>query len=129
MTNTLTPQLLAAVAGIILSLIFSYIPGLNAKFAMLENVYKRLIMLLLTFLTALGIFGLSCAGVFNYVTCDKGGAWLLLGLFIQVAVANQSAYQITPDAPVVTEIKLAQKQVEVETALGAEAGVDNYSLG
>ena len=120
--ENMTPEMLAGVAGIILSLIFSYVPGLNAKFALLDGIYKRLVMLGLIFLVALGVFGLSCAGLFNYVTCDQGGAWLLLGIFIQAAIANQSAYLVSPEARTVAEIKMAQKEIEARVI---QAGIDS----
>lgn len=102
----LTPDLLALVAGVILSLAFSYVPGLNTKFAVLDPIYKRLIMLVLLLITAGGVYGLSCAGLLSYVTCDQGGAWLLLGIFIRAAVANQSAYLLSPEAPSVFAARL-----------------------
>ena len=108
MNPELTPELLASIAGILLSLVFSYIPGLNVKFAALENIHKRLVMLALTFVAAGGIFALSCAGLNDYVTCKQTGAWGLLQLFIRAAIANQSAYLLSTDAPAVRAVKLEQ---------------------
>lgn len=113
----ITAELIAAVAGILLSLAFSYIPGINAKFALLEGIYKRLIMLGLALLAAVGVFGLSCVGLLDGVTCDQAGAWGLFGLFVEVAIANQAAYMLSPEPAVVTEIKLGQKLVEIKSAL------------
>lgn len=120
--------LLAAIAGILLSLAFSYIPGVNAKFTLLEGIYKRLIMLGLTLVAAGGIFGLSCAGLMDGVTCDQAGAWGLLGLFIQAAIANQTAYALSPEAVVVKDIKRGQQVAEMKSILGSEliASEDPY---
>lgn len=103
-----TPELISSIAGIILSLLFSYVPGLNAKFAALEPIYKRLAMLVLLFLTAAGIFGLSCAKLIDAVTCDQEGIWGLIGLFIMAAIANQTTYMLSPEAPAVRAAKLEQ---------------------
>ena len=42
----MTSEQLAIAAGILLSLAFNYIPGLNDWYQALEGTYKRLIMLL-----------------------------------------------------------------------------------
>jgi hypothetical protein len=102
----MTPELLVSIAGIILSLAFSYIPGLAGKFAGLESVYKRLITLGLALVAAAGVFGLSCAGLIDSVTCDQDGAWGLLQLFIYAAIANQAAYTLSPETQVVQDAKL-----------------------
>ena len=92
----MSPELLAAVSGIILSLAFSYIPGLNKKFAALQSDYKRLIMLGALFVVAAGALGLGCIGRYNLYSCDVDGAWKALETFIMAAIANQSAYALTP---------------------------------
>jgi len=90
---------LSLIAGAILSLIFSYVPGLNSKFANLQTEYKRLIMLGLVVLTAGGIYGLSCWGfgadIGISVSCDKTGLFGLLRIVILSAVANQGTYGLT----------------------------------
>lgn len=58
----MTAELLASVAGIILSLGFSYIPGLNTRFARLEGTYKRLIMTSMLVIVGGAIYALSCTG-------------------------------------------------------------------
>lgn len=93
----LTPAILTMIAGVVLSLAFSYIPGLNVKFAALPGEIKRLIMLLLLLLTAATIFVMGCTGILQAgLTCDKDGFWTLVYIFILAVIANQSAYAITP---------------------------------
>jgi hypothetical protein len=91
-----TPDFLALVAGVVLSLVFSYVPGLSAKFAALDPTVKRLYMLGLLVLTAAAIFGLSCASVLTGVTCDKPGLLQMIEILILAVIANQSTYQISP---------------------------------
>jgi hypothetical protein len=93
---TPTPEMLALIAGVVLSLVFSYVPGLNVKFAALDPTYKRLIMLGLLVLTAGAVFGLSCASVLTGVTCDQPGLMQLVTILILSVIANQSTFAISP---------------------------------
>ena len=105
----MTPETLALLAGIILSLVFSYIPGLNTKFAGLSSEVKRLVMLGLCVLVGAGAFGLTCAGFGNVVgaqlACDKQGLITLFQSIVLVAIANQSAYGLSPQTPGVERAK------------------------
>lgn len=88
---------LSALAGTVLSLAFSYIPGLKDWYAKLSGEYKRLVMLAAIALTAVFVFGAGCLGYGGFgVACDKAGAWQLLEVFFAVAVTNQAAYKLTP---------------------------------
>lgn len=89
-------DLLSYVLGIVTSLLLAYVPGLRARFAALDATRKRLIMLALMVLTALGIFAAGCAGLTDAVTCDKAGAIKLLRLAIEWAVASQTAFLLSP---------------------------------
>lgn len=113
----MTPELLVSIAGIILSLAFSYVPGLDVKFAALEGVYKRLVMLGLMVLAAAGAFGLSCAGLVDAATCDQAGAWGLVQLFIFAAIANQSAYMLSPETERVFRAKYMEFDEEIDERL------------
>lgn len=96
----MTAEFLAAGAATILSLAFSYIPGLSRWYGAKAEDVKRLIMLGLLVLVAGGAFGLACAGLgvdFGIgVTCDKAGAIELLKVLFAAAVANQITYALTP---------------------------------
>jgi hypothetical protein len=91
----MTPELLSSLAGIVLSLAFSYIPGLNTWYDPKPPTTKRLIMLAALAVVTAGVFGLSCSGIFDSVTCDKNGAITLVTSFVLAMVANQSAYQLS----------------------------------
>jgi len=94
---TITPVVLASIAGVVLSLAFSYIPGLNVKFAALEPTVKRLIMLGLLAVVAGAVFGLGCVHILVVqLTCDQAGAVQLVFIFISAVMANQAAFVITP---------------------------------
>ena len=98
----MTPQLLSSLAGITLSLLFSYIPGISSWYEILSPTIKRLVMLFLLAMTSMGAFALACSGWLPYfsdqisVSCTEQGAADLLSAFVLALVANQSTYLITP---------------------------------
>ena len=90
-------EFLAYIAGIALSLGFSYIPGMNTWYDALDAIAKRLVMAALLLLTAAGVYGLSCWGVISgYVECTQAGLVATIGFFIDALIANQAAYLISP---------------------------------
>jgi hypothetical protein len=91
-----TTELLASIAGIVLTLAFSYIPGLNAAFDKLAPTTKRLTMAVLLLVVAGAVFGLSCGNVIASVTCDRAGLIGLVNVFIAALIANQAAYALSP---------------------------------
>jgi len=93
----MTSEFLASTAGIVLSLLFSYVPKFKDWFDALEGNVKRLIMLASLFVTAAGIIGLACTGKFDIaVACDLDGALGMFELFVLASIANQAAYKLTP---------------------------------
>jgi len=108
----MTANELSALAGIVLSLAFSYIPKANTWFAALAAEYKRLIMLGVLLATALAVYGISCAGWFaTGITCDQAGITALVQAFIAALVANQATYLITPQPSAVREARLESREV------------------
>lgn len=95
----MTADFLAMVAGIILSLAFSYIPWFASRYDLLAPEYKRLVMLALLLFVALASIGLACVGVgvdFGLaVTCDRAGIVGVIQAFVFAAMANQSTYLLT----------------------------------
>ncbi|MCK4958001.1 MAG: hypothetical protein KAT00_01340 [Planctomycetes bacterium] len=94
--NIMNAELLASVAGIVLSLSFSYIPGIKGRFEELESNVKQAVMGGLLLGVALAVFGLSCGEIVDIgITCDKAGALGLLNVLVSALIANQSIYLIT----------------------------------
>ena len=91
----MTVETLVMAAGVVLSLAFSYIPGLQGWFDQLAGNYKRLVMVGALLIVAAGAFGFACMGRLDAVTCDGEGAWQLVELFIMAAIANQGTYSLT----------------------------------
>lgn len=90
-------EFLAYIAGIALSLIFSYIPLAQKYYDALDAIAKRLVMAGLLLLVAVAVYGLSCWGVISgYVECTQTGLVSTIGFFIDALIANQAAYLISP---------------------------------
>jgi hypothetical protein len=87
---------LNVVAGVVLSLAFSYIPGLSDWYGGLDGTKKRLVMLAALAAVALGSAALSCGNVVLVVVCDKAGLLALFYAFVQAVIANQATYLISP---------------------------------
>ena len=92
----MTPEQLSLIVGVVLSLAFSYLPGLKTWYDGLQGDQKRLVMLVALLAVTGALFGLSCAKLFVYFVCTWLGAWDAVQLFILAAIANQTAYQLTP---------------------------------
>lgn len=92
----MTAELLAGIAGTVVSVLFSYLPGLSGAYDALDNTTKRLVMAGVLLVVTAAVYGLSCANVFSYFTCDKAGIFKAVEIFIAALVANQATYLVTP---------------------------------
>ena len=88
---------LALIAGAVLSLAFSYIPGLSNWYGKLDAIAKRLVMLGLLVVTAGAVFGIACWGIVETgVTCDQAGALGMVRALIAAMIANKATFLISP---------------------------------
>lgn len=101
---TATPENLGVVTGILLSLLFGFVPGFASWFDKLgqkpdgtsdNGVTKSLFMLGLMLLVSLAIFGMSCTGILFGVACSKDGAVGLFWTFAYALSGNQITYLAT----------------------------------
>jgi len=92
----MTPEQLASIAGIILSLVLSYVPGLSDKYNGLDATAKRIVMAVLLLVVSVGALAGSCAGILDIVQCTSFGLVELVKVFIAALVANQAIYLISP---------------------------------
>ena len=96
----MSAEALSSISGVLLSLAFSYIPGLSRWYGSKDEDVKRLIMLGLIVLTGAAVFGLACGGLASDfgigLTCDKAGVISLLKSIGAAAIFNQTAYALTP---------------------------------
>lgn len=92
--------LLAGLAGVLISLVFSYVPGAKSWFAARQSVEKRLIMLGMLLLASLLLMAATCANLYDVgLSCDQQGVTDLVRLFLVAFVANQSTYVMSPQSP------------------------------
>ncbi len=95
----MTPDLLASLFAVILSLLASYLPGFSNWYAALDTVAKRLFMAGGLLIITAGIAGLACAGYASQIgvtlTCDMDGLWIALKSYFAAIAVNQAAYQLT----------------------------------
>lgn len=110
----MSSETLTMVAAAALSLAFSYVPGLQARFERLTPTGKRLAMLAMLGLVAAGAYGLACSGwgeaVGVTLACDAAGALGLGRAFILAVIANQSAYLISPQVTFEKRAALAARR-------------------
>ena len=95
----MTPEVLIAIFGAILSLVFAYFPWVKQWFEQLNPVYKPLLNAGLLLVLVYAIYGLSCAGVLAYFPCTGQGALDALVVWFYAIVANQAAYQVLVRQP------------------------------
>ena len=91
----MSAELLSSVSGIVISLLFSYIPGLKEWFEPLANKYKQGIMGAVLVVVAGAWFGLGCAGIVDGPACTKEGAMAAVTFLIHALISNQAAYLMT----------------------------------
>lgn len=91
----MTAEGLVALAGVLLSLIFRYVPKAAPWFEAQSAQAKASIMLGLVTLVAGAVYGLSCYGPYTFVACDSGGVWELAELWVKAVAANQVTHVAT----------------------------------
>lgn len=111
-----TPEIIVAGAGIVISLLFSYIPGLRVWYGGKPEEFKKLFMLGLMVVVAGGLFGLGCASLIQIdLACTKEGAIQLIWYLALAISANQSAYLISP---VANDVKIAKFERDTQLPVG-----------
>ena len=93
---TLTPEVISGLAGALISLACSYIPGLSDWFGALTAKQKSGIMAIVLIVVAGAAFGLSCANVIQSIPCTQDGLVRLAQTVFAALVANQAVYSISP---------------------------------
>ncbi len=90
------PEYLSMVAGGVLSLALSYIPGLRVWFGRLDPVGKRLLMGMLLFITTLTIIVWRCTESNSLAVClELGTLRSVVTSFVVALMANQAVHRIT----------------------------------
>ena len=106
----MTSETLVIISAAVLSLLFSYIPGLNVKFAEQSEQAKKLIMAGMLLIVTASVIGLACAGVLQdlfgvSISCTRESVITLIRYFIFAIVANQGTYKLSPQVQAVKDVK------------------------
>ena len=99
MNNDL-PALLSGIAGAVLSLGFTYIPGLSDWYGAQTKQVKQLIMLACLVLATLGAYAVTCWQLFSIpgLVCGEPGIRTLVAAFLVAMAVNQATYPLTTRA-------------------------------
>lgn len=93
-------EYLPVLVGILISLIFSYFPGVQSWYDWHTGDQKRVIMLAALLTVGVVYFLLSCtawaARLGIVVACTTDGAYLVLVAFTNAIIANQTTHLLTP---------------------------------
>lgn len=87
-------NIVAAIAGVLLSVGFGYIPGLRPWYEALDSVRKAQVMAGLLIVAAAAVFGAACYTPWQALECTQGGFWELVRLLGVALFANQATYSI-----------------------------------
>lgn len=91
-------DLLLAVTGVVISLLFSYFPGLKTWYEN-QSGKKALIMLGAILVVSLAYFGLACTPlalkIGIMVACTTDGALTVALAFVKIVIGNQATYLLT----------------------------------
>ena len=85
---------IGAVAGVILSLLFKYVPGLSDWYENQDSQFKELFMLGLMVGAVAVTYGLSCFGWLDIYACGQEGLRDAVFSLVGAVVGNQGAYSI-----------------------------------
>ena len=89
----MTAEQLASAAGLVLSLVLGYVPGLKARYDALDNQYKVALTGGLLIVVAAGALAWGCRADANGVmACVSSGWEPAINTLIAALVANQAAY-------------------------------------
>jgi hypothetical protein len=107
----LTPDLMAGAAGILLSLVFTFVPALNVWYAAKAPEAKSAIMIGSLVVVAALLAGSSCLNLWQFITCDKPGGMQLAEMLFAAIVGNQGIYGLTKNlAPASVKAAKAAQQ-------------------
>jgi len=85
---------IGAVAGVVLSLLFKYVPGLSDWYEGQDSQFKELFMLALMVGAVAAVYGLSCFGWLDAYACGQDGLREAVFALVGAVVGNQGAYSI-----------------------------------
>lgn len=91
----MTTDFISSIAGVLLSIIFSYIPGVATWYNSLNSDYKRLVMFASLLLVTGGVLVSQCATAAGW-QCSQNTVIEAFRVFVMALIANQSTDRISP---------------------------------
>jgi hypothetical protein len=90
----MTSDKLATLVGVLIALLFAYLPGLKTWFNKQSSEAKAGLTAAVTVIAACAIYGLSCANWFPElgITCTKAGFQQLISVVIGALVGMAGGY-------------------------------------
>jgi len=95
----MTPEALLELVAVVMALFFAYFPKIKEWYDGLDLGSKLLIQAGVIAATVGVLFGLSCAEMFEYFSCDWAGGQVAIWLFVRAIVLNQGIYQAAVRLP------------------------------
>jgi len=90
---------IALFTGVLLSLVFSFLPGFKTWYNKYEPKKKQILMIAFLAVASVLVGGLNCAGLaiegVPVFSCDASGVADIVELFILAVVANVGTHQST----------------------------------
>lgn len=102
------PTQLALFAGVLWSLVLSYVPGIRERYDCLDGNRKRAILGAGIIIIGACIALLSCADFTDWIICDRPGLWGLAQNIILALIASQATYQFAPQMVRCSDAELAR---------------------
>lgn len=89
----MTPEQIAAVVGIVVSLLLEYLPVFKDWYNNLPDSQQKLVAVGIGALVVVCAFGLGCTGLIEpYWACEWLGVWQAALAFLAYVLANQLTY-------------------------------------
>lgn len=112
-----TPELIAGVVGVLLTVIFAYFPKLNVAFAGLASEAKSGIMLGLYLVATAVIYLLGLSGT---IPVEVPLNWFdAVLIFFSLVIVGQPTYTVIPEVRVVRDAKIERDYAIVEETFSA----------
>ena len=107
-----TPELIAGVVGVFLTIVFAYFPWLRVRYGELKSETKSAIMLGLYLVATVTIYLL---GLYGQIPVQVPLNWYdAVAIFFTLVVIGQPTYTILPQAGDVKTAKMLRDYAEVE---------------
>lgn len=120
----LTPEWLAIAAGAVISLLFSYIPGLNVWYAGKSEQFKKLFMLGVLVVVTGVLIAAMCLNIITIqgAVCEKASLMTFLFSLALAVMSNQSVFGLSAKTTAVKVANLVSDKTDLSALKKEIAG-------